>query len=102
MDAKAYCDKMYSELKEFKVKVNKIVEVVDNLPSSEKDKLSPQASSLQDYLKDLDAKIDQLNRECPVDWGTSKEIIGQKKKQFVEEMNKLWDPSVVGGAWDGG
>jgi hypothetical protein len=100
MDARQYCDRMYTELLGFKQKIYEIIFEIDKIPSPLKEKISKHISILYRYLEELNDKIEDLNRLCPSDWGTSPEEIENKKRRIIEEVEQTWKN--VGGSWDEG
>lgn len=101
MEVRYYCDSMYSELTFFKAKIYNIVRAVERMPSENKEKLIPKLNELYYLMDYINEKIDQLMRECPVNWSATKKEIESKKKELVEKIN-YWDMEHIPGGYVGG
>ncbi len=101
MDAKYYCDTMYSELTGMKARIYDVFKALNKKPKDVRAKLMEQTDELHALVDDLTHKIDQLKVQCPVDWNPQKKEIEAKKKALVEKIN-VWDAEHIAGGYVGG
>lgn len=101
MDAKYYCDTMYSELTSLKARIYNMVREMEKMPEDARAQTESQVSELHGLMDDLKAKIDALGKECPADWSSEKEEIDSIKSSITEKIN-LWDAEHIAGGYVGG
>ncbi|MBE0429422.1 MAG: hypothetical protein IBX61_06075 [Thermoleophilia bacterium] len=101
VDAKYYCETMNTELTAMKARIYHIVREMDRMQESERVKLGPQISDLFGLVDHLQAKIDELNQQCPPDWKAQKEEIDKMKHEISGQIN-LWDAEHIAGGYVGG
>ena len=90
MEVKDYCRSIEVELYGWKAKMYDMVRKVDKLRGSEKEKIASQVKELHKHISDMERIIDQLQTECPVEFGP-------QKKQFEEStegMKKKYDDAM--------
>ena len=85
MEVKDYCRSIEVELYGWKAKMYDMVRKVDKLRGSEKQKITSQVDELHQHISDMERIIEQLQTECPVEFGPQKKQLedsteGMKKK----------------------
>ena len=101
MDPKYYCDVMQSELVGLKGRIYNIISAVDKMPGDKKGGLAPEISDLHALVADLSGKIDDLKKECPVDWAPHKKEIETAKAALIAKID-WWDEEHIAGGYVGG
>lgn len=101
MDARYYCDSMYSELTGLKAHIYNIVRHMDMASEEERRKLGPEISDLYGLVDALTEKINRLNQECPADWNAQREEIETKKAEIVGKID-YWDREHISPGFLGG
>ncbi|MFP3868655.1 MAG: hypothetical protein ACLFUU_10945 [Desulfobacteraceae bacterium] len=101
MDAKYYCDGMQSELTFLKARVYDIMRAIEKMPAATRNKLSGQYSELHGLIDHLTDRIDQLKKECPMDWSDAKAEIETTKQKLLDKIN-YWDSEHIAGGYVGG
>jgi len=90
MKAKDYCRSIEVELYGWKTKMYDMVRKVDKLRGSEKEKISSQVDALHQHISDMEHIIEQLQTECPVEFGPQKKQIEESaagmKKKYEDAM----------------
>ena len=93
MDAKNYCRSIEVELYGWKAKMYDMVRKVDKLRSSEKEKVLAKVEELHNNIADMERLIEQLQTECPLDFGSEKKQIedtnADMKKRYEETMSAV-------------
>ena len=93
MDAKDYCRSVEVELYGWKAKMYDMVRKVDKLRSTEKDKIAARVKELHGHISDMERLIEQLQTECPVDFGPQKEQLEKTgegmKKKYEDAMSAV-------------
>ncbi len=93
MDAKNYCRSIEVELYAWKAKMYDMIRKVDKLRGSEKEKIASRVKELHNNIEDMEHLIDQLQTECPIEYGPQKKQIEEKtagmKKQYEDAMSAV-------------
>jgi methylaspartate ammonia-lyase len=93
MDAKNYCRSIEAELYGWKAKMYDMVRKVERLRSSDKEKVAAQVEQLHKHIEDMEHLIEQLQSECPVEFGSEKRQIDETtagmKKKYEEAMSAV-------------
>ncbi len=93
MDAKNYCRSIEIELYAWKAKMYDMVRKVDKLRSSDKEKVLAQVEELHKNVENMENLIEQLQTECPIDYGPQKKEIEEKssgmKQQYEDAMSAV-------------
>jgi hypothetical protein len=90
MKVKDYCRSVEVELYGWKAKMYDMVRKVDKLRGSEKEKIASQVEELHKHIEDMQNIIDQLQTECPVEFGPQKKQI----EESSEGMKKKYDDAM--------
>ena len=94
MDAKDYCRTVEVELYGWKAKMYDMVRKVDKLRSSEKEKVASQVEELHKHISEMERIIEQLQTECPVEFGPQKKKIDETseglKKKYEDAMSAVF------------
>jgi len=85
MEVKDYCRSIEAELHGWKAKMYDMVRKVDKFRGSEKERVASQVEDLHKHISEMEHIIEQLQTECPVEFGPQKKQIedsteGMKKK----------------------
>ena len=93
MDAKNYCRSVEVELYGWKAKMYDMVRKVEQLRSSDKEKVLAQVEQLHRHIEDMERLIEQLQTECPLEFGSEKKQIDETsagmKKKYEEAMSAV-------------
>ncbi len=91
MEVKDYCRSIEMELYGWKAKMYDMVRKVDGLRSSEKEKVASLIDNLHKHISDMEVIIDQLQTECPVEFGPQKKQI----EKSTESMRKKYEDAMT-------
>ena len=93
MDAKNYCRSIEVELYGWKAKMYDMIRKVDKLRNSDKEKIQSRVEELHKNIADMEQLIDQLQTECPLEFGSEKKQIDETaagmKKQYEDAMSAV-------------
>ena len=93
MEVKDYCRSVEIELYGWKAKMYDMVRKVDKLRSSEKEKVVSRVEELHKHISEMEHLIEQLQTECPVDFGPQKEQMEKTgeglKKKYEDAMSAV-------------
>jgi methylaspartate ammonia-lyase len=93
MDAKNYCRSIEADLYGWKAKMYDMVRKVDKLRRSDKEKVISQVEQLHKHIEDMEHLIEQLQTECPVEFGSEKKQIEETtagmKKKYEDAMSAV-------------
>ena len=94
MDAKNYCRSIEVELYAWKAKMYDMVRKVDKLRSSDKEKIVSRVEELHKNIADMERLIEQLQTECPIEFGSQKKQIEEStegmKKKYEDAMSAVF------------
>ena len=90
MEVKDYCRSIEVELHGWKAKMYDMVRKVDKLRGSENERVASQVEALHKHMSDMERIIEQLQTECPVDFGPQKKQI----EESTEGMKKKYDDAM--------
>ncbi len=94
MEVKDYCRSIEVELIGWKAKMYDMVRKVDNLRSSEKEKVASQVEELHHHISEMEHLIEQLQTECPVEFGPQKKQLDETsqglKKKYEDAMSAVF------------
>ena len=91
MEAKDYCRSIEVELHGWKAKMYDMVRKVDKLRGSEKEKVAVQVNELHQHITDMEHIIEQLQTECPVEFGPQKKQV----EDSTESMKKKYEDAMA-------
>ena len=90
MEAKDYCRSIEVELHGWKAKMYDMVRKVDKLRGSDKERVNSRVEELHQHISDMEHIIEQLQTECPVEFGPQKKQIDEStdgmKKKYEDAM----------------
>ena len=72
MEVKDYCAEMKKDHYIWKAKLYDMIREMEKLPGTEKEKLNADMQALHGIIDGLGTRIEQLDKECPSDWGQDK------------------------------
>jgi phage terminase small subunit len=94
MEAKDYCRTVEVELYSWKAKMYDMVRKVDKLRGSEKEKVASRVEELHQHISEMERLIENLQTECPVDFGPQKKQLEQTgegmKKKYEDAMSAVF------------
>jgi len=91
MQVKDYCRSIEVELHGWKAKMYDMVRKVDKLRGSEKESVAAQVEELHKHISDMEHIIEQLQTECPVEFGPQKNQIDES----TESMKKKYEDAMA-------
>jgi len=91
MEAKEYCRSIEVELHGWKAKMYDMVRKVDKLRGSEQDRVASQVEELHQHISDMEHIIEQLQTECPVEFGPQKKQV----EDSTESMKKKYEDAMA-------
>ena len=93
MDAKNYCRSIEVELYGWKARMYDMIRKVDKLRSSDKQKIATQVEELHQNIAEMERLIEQLQTECPIEFGSEKKKIeatsSEMKQKYEEAMSAV-------------
>ena len=93
MDAKNYCRSIETELYAWKAKMYDMIRKVDKLRGSDRERVVSRVDELHKNIEDMEHLIEQLQTECPIEFGPQKQQIEEKsagmKKQYEDAMSAV-------------
>jgi len=90
MEVKDYCRAMETELAGWKAKIYDLSRKIENLPTADKEKVSPHVEDLHIIVEELTARIDQLEKECPSEWGPQRSEIYDRLARMKAKYEDTW------------
>ena len=91
MEVKDYCRSIEVELHGWKAKMYDMVRKVDKLRGSEKEKVAAQVNELHQHISDMEHIVEQLQTECPVEFGPQKKQV----EDSTESMKKKYEDAMA-------
>ena len=85
MEVKDYCKAIDVELYSWKAKMYDMVRKVDKLRGSGKERVASQVEELHQHISDMERIIEQLQTECPVEFGPQKKQIEESTQGMKEK-----------------
>jgi hypothetical protein len=93
MEVKDYCRSVESALYGWKAKMYDMVRNVDKLRRSDKEKIISQVEQLHQFISEMEHILEQLQSECPVEFGPQKSQIDATnaglKEKYEEAMSAV-------------
>jgi hypothetical protein len=103
MDVIDYRKNMEMEMTTWKAKLYDMTRKVDKLGSAEKEKTLVNVEDLHILLGEMSGRVEKLRTECPSDWSSMKEEIGEgsinmrgKYEETMEYIGKAAPVSIPG------
>jgi hypothetical protein len=100
MDVKDYCKAMKAEVSAWKEKLEAMKKTADGFGTEQKEKVLPLIGQLEQEVVTAQARVDQLENECPSDWSPLKSeldelfgTVGSKIQHAFSEVSSrevLW------------
>jgi hypothetical protein len=100
MDVKDYCKAMKAEVTAWKEKLEAMKKTADSFGTAQKEKVLPLIGQLEQEVVTAQARVDQLENECPSDWSPLKNeldelfgTVGSKIQHAFSEVSSrevLW------------
>jgi len=98
MDVKDYCKAMLAEVTAWKQKLETMKKVADTYDSAEKEKILPLIEQIEQEVAAAQARVDQLENECPADWSPVKNELDNLFGTVGNSIDRAWrdfDPGYV-------
>jgi len=95
-----YCKAMKAEVSAWKEKLEAMKKVADTYGSAEKEKLLPLIGQLDQEVTAAQARVEQLENECPSDWSPIKNELDELFGTVGSSVDRAWkdiEPGNVGG-----
>ena len=89
MDVKTFCDNAEADLIGWKAKLYDVIRKTENLDKVGRDEIAPLVKGLKQLMDDLDARIQSLAEECPLEWDSQKAGIQEKLSQVSNKWKDL-------------
>lgn len=100
MELRDYCEISRIELEELKARVHDMFSKFEKMSSSDREKFGPISNELETIIKEIDDRIDQLQRECPSEWNLQRNELDVKfsrlKKTLEEALGKVPPEAFIG------
>ena len=90
MEVKDYCKAMLAEVSAWKEKLEAMKKVADSYGSAEKEKMLPLIGKLNQDVTTAQARVDQLNKECPSDWSPLKNELDDLFGTVGSSVDRAW------------
>lgn len=99
IDIKTYCDSLYSELFNMKMRIVEFVTQIEHMEGKEKFMVNPFVRHLNDLINTIDWKLEIFTKACPVDWSKYVEDVESTVSVSTERMRETDQPAggYVGG-----
>ncbi|NDY74671.1 hypothetical protein EYB58_10275 [Desulfobacter hydrogenophilus] len=90
MEVKDYCKAMLAEVTAWKEKLEAMKKVADRYASAEKEKILPLIDQLEQEVAAAQARVDQLENECPSDWSPMKKELDDLFGTVGTNLDRAW------------
>jgi len=93
LDIKDYCEITKTELKTLKARAHEILlSKVEKISSEDRKKLGPICSEIETTIKEIDERINQLQKECPAEWNLQRNELDGKLTKLKETLETALPP----------
>ena len=96
MELQDYCRNVQTELTGWKAKVYDVMRRLDRVDTGDKGNIVSQVNDLHIIVEELDARISQLERECPTEWHPAREEIQNKFQTLGYKWEETWEHTAGG------
>jgi hypothetical protein len=87
IDIKDYCDSLYTELFDIKLRLGEFLSTIDQIEGKKSGVLSSYGRHLHELISFIDWKLQIFNKVCPVDWSKfSHDVEGTVSVPPVESL----------------
>jgi len=90
MDVNDYCQAMLAEVTAWKKKLEAMKKTADSYHSAEKERILPLIGQLEQEVMTAQARVDQLENECPSDWSPMKNELDELFGTVGSSVNRAW------------
>ena len=87
MEIKDYCKHAEMELTVWKAKLYDVLRKMDQVPTSNKQRMYEEVNGLHIVMAELDERIEKLRKECPIAWKPEQETIQTKFSELNTKYN---------------
>ena len=91
MDVKDYCQSIEHDLFSWKAKMYDMVRKTNRLRSADREKIASKVEELHQAIEDMQGILNQLQSECPVEFGPQKDEL----EQTEAVMRKKYDDTMA-------
>jgi hypothetical protein len=90
MDVKSYCETVGAEITGVKQKLLDIRQKAAVETITDTDGFNPMLQQIDSLVANLDKQVENLARECPVDWDSQRAEIDGKLSHVKERWKEVW------------
>jgi uncharacterized protein YlxW (UPF0749 family) len=90
MEVKDYCKAMKAEVTAWKEKLETMKKAADSYRSEQKEKIMPLVGQLDQEVTAAQARVDQLENECPSDWSPMKNELDDLFGTIGSKVDRAW------------
>jgi hypothetical protein len=90
MDVKDYCKAMLAEVTAWEKKLEAMKTAADGYGSAAKEKILPLIGQLEQEVATAQARVDQLENECPSDWSPLKNELDELFGTIGSSVDRAW------------
>lgn len=90
MEVKDYCKAMLAEVSAWKEKLEAMKKTADSYGSAKKERVLPLIGQLNQEVTAAQARVDQLNKECPSDWSPLKNELDDLFGTVGSSVDRAW------------
>ncbi|MDX9963945.1 hypothetical protein [Desulfobacter postgatei] len=90
MEVKDYCKAMLAEVNGWKEKLEALKKVADNYDAAEKEKILPLIGQIEQQVAAAQARVDELENECPSDWSPMKDELDDLFGTVGNSVDRAW------------
>lgn len=90
MDVKDYCKAMKAEVSAWKEKLEAMKKAADSYGSAQKEHILPLVGQLDQEITAAQARVDQLENECPSDWSPIKNELDELFGTIGSKVDRAW------------
>ena len=90
MEIKDYCKAMLAEVTAWKEKLDAMKKVANGYASAEKEKISPLIGQIEQEVAAAQARLTQLENECPADWAPMKDELDDLFGTVGTSLDRAW------------
>lgn len=90
MEVKDYCKAMKAEVSAWKEKLEAMKKAADSYRSAQKEKILPLVGQLDQEITAAQARVDQLENECPSDWSPMKNELDDLFGTIGSKVDRAW------------
>ena len=90
MELKDYCDRVRTDLTNWKAKTYDLVQETNRMKPASRDRIAESIKDLHGIIATIEKEIRRLETECPVEWEAEREAMKAKFKELDDNSEKVW------------